>query len=45
MAAHGYKWLLAPAGIGVAYVNRRVREWLPPAVISWRSHRDWRQVD
>ena len=45
VAAHGYKWLLAPAGIGVAYVNRRVREWLPPAVISWRSHRDWRQVD
>ncbi|MBI3664786.1 MAG: aminotransferase class V-fold PLP-dependent enzyme [Acidobacteria bacterium] len=45
VAAHGYKWLLTPAGIGFAYVRPEVREWLEPCVYSWRSHKDWRQVD
>ncbi len=45
VAAHGYKWLLSPAGIGLAYVSPEVREWLAPSVMSWRSHRKWRCVD
>lgn len=45
VAAHGYKWLLCPAGIGFAYVRPEVREWLEPALFSWRSHKDWRRVD
>ncbi len=45
LAAHGYKWLLCPMGIGFAYVGPRVREWLPPNLYSWRSHKDWRNVD
>jgi len=44
-AVHGYKWLLAPNGAGFMYVHPRLREWLPPNVIGWRSHRDWRSVD
>ena len=45
VAAHGYKWLLCPAGIGVAYIRPELRAWLQPAIYSWRSHRDWRRVD
>lgn len=45
LAAHGYKWLCAPAGIGFAYVRPETREWLGPSVVSWRSHKDWRRVD
>ena len=45
LAAHGYKWLCAPTGIGLVYVRPEVREWLEPSVYSWRSHRDWRRVD
>ncbi len=45
VAAHGYKWLLCPSGIGVAYIRPEVREWLQPAIYSWRSHKDWRRVD
>ncbi len=45
IAAHGYKWLLAPAGIGMAYIAPEVRQWLEPSILSWRSHRDWRCVD
>jgi selenocysteine lyase/cysteine desulfurase len=45
VAAHGYKWLLCPAGIGLAYVGPDVREWLEPSTYSWRSHKDWRRVD
>lgn len=44
-AVHGYKWMLAPAGAGFAYFAPRVRAWLTPAVIGWRSHRDWRNVN
>ncbi|HZS50492.1 MAG TPA: aminotransferase class V-fold PLP-dependent enzyme [Bryobacterales bacterium] len=45
IAAHGYKWLLCPPGIGFCYISPEVREWLRPAVFSWRSHEDWRCVD
>lgn len=43
-AVHGYKWMLAPAGAAFAYIAPRVREWLRPNVVGWRSHRDWRNV-
>ncbi len=42
---HGYKWMLAPNGAGLMYVPPRVRQWLKPMVVGWRSHRDWRRVD
>ena len=41
----GYKWMLAPAGAGFFYAPAATREWLPPSVVSWRSHRGWRDVD
>jgi selenocysteine lyase/cysteine desulfurase len=41
-SVHGYKWLLSPTGAGFMYVAPEVREWLPPNVIGWRSHRGWR---
>jgi len=37
-----YKWLLSPNGAGLMYVSPELRERLPPAVIGWRSHKDWR---
>ena len=33
---------MAPAGAGFAYVPATTRAWLAPSVVSWRSHRDWR---
>jgi cysteine desulfurase / selenocysteine lyase len=45
LAVHGYKWLLSPNGAGFVYVAPRLREWLRPNVVGWRSHRDWRNVD
>jgi len=45
VAAHGYKWLCAPAGIGLGWFGPEVRAWLEPSIYSWRSHRDWRNVD
>jgi cysteine desulfurase/selenocysteine lyase len=45
LAVHGYKWLLSPTGAGFVYVAPRFRAKLPPAVIGWRSHHDWRNVD
>ena len=45
LAVHAYKWLCSPTGIGFAYVRPAVREWLEPSVYSWRSHRNWRDVD
>ncbi len=45
VAAHGYKWLLSPAGIGLVYIRPQVCQWLQPSVYSWRSHKDWRRVD
>ncbi len=44
-AVHGYKWLLAPNGAGFVYVSPAVRQWLQPAVVGWRSHRDWRRPE
>lgn len=41
----GYKWMLAPAGAGFFYAPPSTREWLPPSVVSWRSHRGWREVN
>lgn len=45
LIVHGYKWMCSPAGAGFVYVSPETREWLAPRVISWRSHRDWRNVD
>jgi cysteine desulfurase/selenocysteine lyase len=45
LAVHGYKWLLSPNGIGFMYVSPALRERLHPAVIGWRSHHAWRNVD
>ena len=45
LVVHAYKWLLSPTGIGFAYVAPAVREWLEPSVYSWRSHKNWRDVD
>ena len=41
-AVDAYKWLLSPNGAGFMYVSPELRERLAPAVIGWRSHRDWR---
>ena len=45
LAVHGYKWMNSPNGAGFLYVAPQMREVLPPNVIGWRSHRDWRNVD
>jgi cysteine desulfurase / selenocysteine lyase len=45
LAVHGYKWMLAPPGAGFIYVNPRVREWLVPNAVGWRTDCDWRNVD
>ena len=45
LAVHAYKWLCSPPGIGFAYIAPETRAWLEPAFYSWRSHRDWRQVE
>jgi selenocysteine lyase/cysteine desulfurase len=44
-AVHAYKWMLSPNGAAFFYIAPEVRAWLPPSVIGWRSHRDWRNVD
>jgi selenocysteine lyase/cysteine desulfurase len=44
-AVHGYKWMLSPNGAGFVYVRPAVRAWLEPAVIGWRSHKNWRNPD
>jgi selenocysteine lyase/cysteine desulfurase len=36
-----HKWLLSPQGVGVLYVNRRVRDLLQPANVGWLGV-DWR---
>ncbi len=41
---HAYKWLLSPTGAGFAFIGPQAREHLRPSVVSWRSHRDWREV-
>ena len=45
LAVDAYKWMLSPLGIGFAYISPRVRDWLAPAIYSWRSHKSWRDVD
>jgi selenocysteine lyase/cysteine desulfurase len=45
LAVHGYKWLLSPTGAGFMYVSPAFRKKLPPNIIGWRSHHDWRNVD
>jgi cysteine desulfurase / selenocysteine lyase len=45
LAVHGYKWLMSPTGAGFLYVSPAFRKKLPPNIIGWRSHRDWRNVD
>ncbi|MFN7919637.1 MAG: aminotransferase class V-fold PLP-dependent enzyme [Bryobacteraceae bacterium] len=45
MAVDCYKWMLTPNGISFVYVHPRVRQWLAPNVIGWRSHEEWRSVD
>ena len=45
LVVHAYKWMLSPTGTGFAYVAPRVREWLKPSLYSWRSHKNWRDVD
>lgn len=45
VAAHAYKWLLAPTGAAFFYVRPDVRKWLAPNVIGWRTHHDWRNVN
>ncbi|MEZ5397539.1 MAG: aminotransferase class V-fold PLP-dependent enzyme [Bryobacterales bacterium] len=42
---HGYKWLCSPTGAGFLYVRPEARESIAPSVYSWRSHRDWRNVN
>ncbi|MCU1337248.1 MAG: aminotransferase class [Bryobacterales bacterium] len=45
LAVHGYKWLMSPTGAGFLYVSPAFRKKLPPNIIGWRSHHDWRNVD
>jgi cysteine desulfurase/selenocysteine lyase len=45
LAVHGYKWLFSPNGAGFFYIAPELRERLPPNVVGWRSHKDWRNVD
>ncbi|MGZ7032744.1 MAG: aminotransferase class V-fold PLP-dependent enzyme, partial [Thermoanaerobaculia bacterium] len=45
LAVHGYKWLMSPTGAGFMYVSPALRKKLPPNIIGWRSHHDWRNVD
>jgi selenocysteine lyase/cysteine desulfurase len=45
LAVHGYKWMLSPTGAGFLYVSPAFRKRLPPNIIGWRSHHDWRNVD
>ncbi len=45
LAVHGYKWMLAPTGVGFMYVRPELRERLPSILVGWRSHKTWREVD
>jgi selenocysteine lyase/cysteine desulfurase len=45
LAVHGYKWLMAPTGAGFMYISPAFRKKLPPNIVGWRSHHDWRNVD
>ncbi|MBI1353621.1 MAG: aminotransferase class V-fold PLP-dependent enzyme [Acidobacteria bacterium] len=43
--AHGYKWMCCPPGAGFLYMSERARRAIRPTVVSWRSHKDWRNVN
>lgn len=45
LAVHAYKWMISPNGAGFFYIRPELREKLPPNIIGWRSHKDWRNVD
>lgn len=45
LAVHGYKWLLSPTGAAFFYIDPELSPKIPPPVIGWRSHKDWRNVD
>lgn len=45
LIVHGYKWMMCPAGAGFFCARPRLRERLRPSVVSWRSHKSWREVD
>ena len=45
LAVHAYKWMISPPGAAFMYVSPGMRAKLPPNVIGWKSHRDWRNVD
>jgi selenocysteine lyase/cysteine desulfurase len=42
LSVDAYKWLLSPNGVSFIYVSPELRERLSPAVIGWRSDRNWR---
>ncbi|HME07435.1 MAG TPA: aminotransferase class V-fold PLP-dependent enzyme [Bryobacteraceae bacterium] len=44
-AVNSYKWLNGPNGAAFLYVRPELRETLPPNIVGWRSHYDWRNVD
>jgi selenocysteine lyase/cysteine desulfurase len=44
-AVHGYKWMISPPGAGFFYISPEFRSRIQPAVVGWRSHKDWRNVD
>ena len=45
LVVHGYKWMMAPPGAGFAYIPAETRAWLPPSIVSWRSHQTWRDYE
>ena len=45
LAVDAYKWLLSPNGAAFCYVSPELRQRLEPAVIGWRSHKDWRRPE
>jgi len=45
LLCHCYKSMLSPAGAGILYASKHARDQVPPTVVSWRSHKDWRNVD
>jgi selenocysteine lyase/cysteine desulfurase len=42
LSVNGYKWMLSPTGAGFMYVDPALRASVPPSIIGWRSHHEWR---